>query len=299
MNQPGAAVDGPTRKSVGGLPAWLVAAALTFPVAALLIVLQQGESAWQLRLGDSDNYMRLVQVRDLLAGQGWYDMHLHRVNPPDGLHTHWSRLADLPYAGPMLVLRPLLGVDFAERLVVVTVPPLLLLLTMMQMARLSDRLAGWRAAVCACLLVAVSGSILAQFVPGRTDHHGLQILLLVSGVCSMLGPERIRSGVVAAAACALSLAVGLETAPYLVLIAAWLAGRWLVHGPPARAKATGFFLGLAVLAPALLALTVRAAEWRLARPDAFSGGHAAIIVAGCVAVLAAMAVPGANRLGVR
>jgi hypothetical protein len=281
------------------MPIWLLAAVAVFPIAAVLIFLQQGQSAWQLRLGDSDNYMRLVQVRDLLAGQGWHDLVQHRVNPPDGLDTHWSRLADLPYAVPILLLRPLLGADLAERLVVVAVPPLLLLLTMIVLARLSERLAGWRGAGCACLLLAVSGSVLAQFVPGRIDHHGLQMLLLVTTLCAALGPERVRSGVAAAAACALSLAVGLETAPYLVLVAAWVAGRWLVHGPPARAKAKGFFLGLAVLAPALLLLTVPTAEWPVAHSDAFSGGHVAVIAVGSLALLAAMAIPGASRFGGR
>ena len=161
-----------------------------FPLAAILIFLQQGQSAWQLRLGDSDNYMRLVQVRDLLAGQGWFDLVQHRINPPDGLPTHWSRLADLPYALPILLLRPFLGAELAERVTLFAVPPLLLLLTMISSAALANRLAGWKAALCACLLLAVSTHVLAQFVPGRIDHHGLQILFLVGAVLAAVGPEK-------------------------------------------------------------------------------------------------------------
>ena len=33
---------------------------------------------------DPDSTMRLVQVRDLLAGQGWFDLVQHRLAPPDG-----------------------------------------------------------------------------------------------------------------------------------------------------------------------------------------------------------------------
>ena len=46
----------------------------------------------------TDDAMRLVQVRDLLAGQGWFDLTQYRLNPPDGVAMHWSRLIDLPIA---------------------------------------------------------------------------------------------------------------------------------------------------------------------------------------------------------
>ena len=120
--------------------AWLLAVRRRVPLAAILIFLQQGQSAWQLRLGDSDNYMRLVQVRDLLAGQGWFDLVQHRINPPDGLPHSLARLADLPYV-PILLLRPFLGAE-AERVTLFAVPPLLLLLTMISSAALANRLPG-------------------------------------------------------------------------------------------------------------------------------------------------------------
>ena len=47
---------------------------------------------------DTDDAMRLVQVRDLLAGQGWFDMVQHRLMPPEGASMHWSRLVDAPLA---------------------------------------------------------------------------------------------------------------------------------------------------------------------------------------------------------
>ena len=61
-----------------------------------------------MELGDSDNYMRLAEVRDWLGGQSWWDIRQHRVDPGSGgLYTHWSRLADLPLAVTLLILRPL------------------------------------------------------------------------------------------------------------------------------------------------------------------------------------------------
>jgi hypothetical protein len=41
--------------------------------------------------------MRLVEVRDLIAGQGWFDLTQHRLDPP-GVSIHWSRVIDAPLA---------------------------------------------------------------------------------------------------------------------------------------------------------------------------------------------------------
>src|SRR5690606_35253478 len=40
--------------------------------------------------GDNDSLLRLVQVRDLLAGQGWYDPMQYRMGPDGGFAMHWS-----------------------------------------------------------------------------------------------------------------------------------------------------------------------------------------------------------------
>ena len=45
-------------------------------------------------LGDTDDAMRLVLVRDLLHGRGWYDQWVGRLQPPFGVYMHWSRLLD-------------------------------------------------------------------------------------------------------------------------------------------------------------------------------------------------------------
>jgi hypothetical protein len=61
--------------------AWVAAAWVVFSVCAL----------WLTRGGislDTDSALRLVQVRDLLAGQGWFDTTQHRMNTPDGLSMH-------------------------------------------------------------------------------------------------------------------------------------------------------------------------------------------------------------------
>jgi hypothetical protein len=48
--------------------------------------------------GDNDSMLRLVEVRDLLGGQGWFDLHQYRMGPAGGFVMHWSRLVDTPIA---------------------------------------------------------------------------------------------------------------------------------------------------------------------------------------------------------
>ena len=48
---------------------------------------------------DPDDALRLVEVRDWMAGQSWFDVSQHRINPPFGGEMHWWRLLDVPIAG--------------------------------------------------------------------------------------------------------------------------------------------------------------------------------------------------------
>ncbi|TIX29706.1 MAG: GtrA family protein, partial [Mesorhizobium sp.] len=59
--------------------------------------------------GDNDSLLQLVQVRDLLGGQGWFDMHQYRMGPEGGFVMHWSRLLDAPLALGILVMSALTG----------------------------------------------------------------------------------------------------------------------------------------------------------------------------------------------
>ena len=79
---------------------WIVVVAwLLF--CAWFIFNRQTEIRW-FALGDTDDNMRMMQVRGLLHGQGWFDLRQYRLNPPFGANIHWSRLVDLPIAGLIL-----------------------------------------------------------------------------------------------------------------------------------------------------------------------------------------------------
>ena len=63
-----------------------------------------GQIRWW-SLGDTDDNMRLMQVRAWMAGQDWYDLRQYRMNPAVGFDIHWSRIVDLPIAGLILFFR--------------------------------------------------------------------------------------------------------------------------------------------------------------------------------------------------
>src|SRR5687768_738104 len=81
-------------------------------------------------LADTDDNLRIMQVRALLGGQDWYDLRQHRFNPPLGADIHWSRLVDLPLAALILILRPIVGGGVAERAAVAIAPLLPFLLVL-------------------------------------------------------------------------------------------------------------------------------------------------------------------------
>src|SRR4051812_32234181 len=62
-----------------------------------------------LRLPDTDDMVRLQQIRDWLGGQAFGDLAQHRLGAAPGLEMHWSRLPDLIPGALIALLSPLLG----------------------------------------------------------------------------------------------------------------------------------------------------------------------------------------------
>src|SRR5450759_2218463 len=87
----------------------------------------------------TDDAMRLVQVRDLIGGQGWFDLFQHRLDPP-GASMHWSRVVDVPLAALILVLRPLIGTHGAETVTLFLWPLLLLAAALMLVAAIARQM---------------------------------------------------------------------------------------------------------------------------------------------------------------
>lgn len=242
-------------------------------VALSLATMHAPQDIWDtirhLRVPDTDDAMRLVAVRDLLGGQGWYDNVQYRFLPPEGVASHWSRLVDAPIAGLIRVLTPLAGRPRAEGLTAAFWPLLLFGLFCALMYRGVRETFGDRAAVLALLVASQTFGIVIQFQPGRVDHHNLQILAML-GLAFCLIRGGFRAGLAGGGLAALSLAVGLEGLPFLALGALACAGDWCWRGRPALPCLAGFGLGLGVAAPLLFAAQTAPALWSATRCDALS-----------------------------
>ncbi|HEX8482534.1 MAG TPA: AcrB/AcrD/AcrF family protein [Allosphingosinicella sp.] len=189
-------------------------------------------------LNDTDDNLRMMQVRDLLAGQDWYDLRQHRLNPPFGADIHWSRFVDLPIAGIKLALAPLMGAAPAEKAAVAIAPLLPMLLAMTAVAATARRLIAPRAFGLAVAVLLCGHSVRGQWVPVRIDHHGWQLALLAVAVAGLVDRKRARGGMLAGAATALSLAIGLEMLLYLALLGGILVLMWVRDPEEARRLAT-------------------------------------------------------------
>ena len=271
-----------------------IPAVLCALLAGLLLSWGRVETVWHFgAFFDPDDAMRTVQIRDLLAGQSWFDMTAYRLDPPAGVFSHWSRVVDLPM---VLLIRAFeLGLPpvLAERLARIVFPLLLQGCLLLALARLATLLMGPRAGAPAIVLGLLSGIVFGQFQPGRIDHHALQIVLLVACLGSLvaaLSPTRTREAAAAAAFAAVSLAVSLENLPFVLALVAALVALWIVRGHVATGPMRAFAAGLALALPLCFVATIGPARWTLGAADAFSATQLVAGLAGAVvlAVLPAL-----------
>ncbi|KQT34792.1 hypothetical protein ASG29_01120 [Sphingomonas sp. Leaf412] len=231
--------------------------------------------------------MRLMQVRDWLAGQSWWDVGQHRL---DGgrFAMHWSRLVDLPVAGVVLAFDPLVGRDASTRIAMTVVPLVTLLAIMALAAAITRRVAGAAPARLAVLFVPLSVPIIYQARPMRIDHHGWQIVLALVAVLALLGRPTPRRGALAGLALATLLTVSLEGLPIAAAIAGVAALAWALD--PRRG---GFLAALGATlagAAALLHLATRGPGWATPACDAVAPAWLAALAIAGIGVAAATAV---------
>jgi len=178
-------------------------------------------------------------VRALLAGQNWFDLRQYRLNPPFGANIHWSRLVDLPIAGIILALRPIVGGPDAERTAAAVAPMLPMLLLLFSLALTCRRLIDRRAYPLAIVVLFFATSVIGMFVPNRIDHHGWQLALLALTIAGLTDSKPGRGGAVVGIATAVSLWIGLEMLIYLALAGAATVLFW-VADPAKRRRLSAY-----------------------------------------------------------
>lgn len=269
---------------------WVRLTLLAWIVIAAYFVWQRWNAIWWLSLGDTDDNMRLMQVRALLAGQGWFDLTNYRLNPPRGFDIHWSRLVDLPIAALILLFRPFAGNMGAERLAAGIAPLLPMALVLLGLAATVRRLVAplaWPLAIAFFLATTVT---LGMFMPDRIDHHGWQLAMLALTVAGLCDPVRARGGVLVGGATAVSLTIGLEMLPYAVMAGGIIALAWVWDVGERRRLAT-YALALGGGTTAGFAAFASNANRGL-RCDALTPAWlSAVVLAGALLLVLAMASP--------
>ncbi|GAA4762199.1 hypothetical protein [Novosphingobium ginsenosidimutans] len=272
------------------------------PALALVLVIWAAWALFRLallpltgtQLPDPDDYMRLLEVRDLLHGQAWFDVTQYRMGPPDGASMHWSRLIDLPLAGLILLFDTVLPRSQAELAAMALVPLLWLLPALLALRDMANSLSLPRpAALLTLVLFPLFPLLPGNFAPLRIDHHTAQsVAALVCGALLLRTGSRL-----AAVACGLVGAawavVSLEALPLLAALAGLYGLRWAL----ARDRSLPWYLGALGAAAVLLSLATRPLT-ELTGPhcDILRPGHVAAFFVAALAALVLPWLPGKDSL---
>jgi hypothetical protein len=265
---------------------WLLALALLVWLSWDTLVSRAG---W-----DPDDQLRLVQLRDFLGGQSWFDTTQYRMNAPEGAPMHWSRLIELPLALVVLLATPLLGPARAEMAAGIIVPMFCLGGIAFLLAQVAGKIAGRPAAIAACLLALIAPAMLIQLRPMRIDHHGWQLFCAVLGFASLYWTNARNAGLVRGAALSVWVHISLEGAPMTAAFFLFLGWRWMMD----RAEGPRLFWTLCSFALGSLALffgTQRAGLSATDFCDTMSPAHIWAILCATAILLPALVVNPQSR----
>ena len=253
------------------LLAWAVICAILFATGAQALLTRS--------FFDPDDAMRLVQVRDLIGGQGWFDLTQYRLDPPSGTPMHWSRLVDLPILLVIAGLTPLIGQAAAETAAFLIIPFATFGIALAAIGRLAWSLLGTRPAVFAVAVCGLITPLLFQFLPMRIDHHGWQVVSVAIALFAIGWRKSVWSARLAGTAMAFGLSVSLEILPMAAAFAGVLFLRWAREAEQ-RYWLIGYMQAFAATLVALYLATRGLAT--TAYCDAVSPAHLAFFVVAAV-----------------
>ncbi|MBC7284462.1 hypothetical protein [Hoeflea sp.] len=273
---------------------------LTFAAFVALTVVMHFSSYVDYVGADNDDVMRLVQVRDLLNGQNWFDLTQYRLGLESGTLMHWSRLIDLPIANLIMLFSLFLSPALAEASALF-VWPLVTALPVFYALGLGGSVVGGRSGRVVGLALAFLFVLsINRFQPGAIDHHNVQLALIATiAACLVLPGRPPMAHAIAGAACALAIAIGAETTPHIVIVAAIVAVQWLWLGRDMKSAASAFALAMAASLTAAFFLTVPPGQYGLVACDALSTVFYSLGVVGAGMFFLAVASMSARGFAVR
>lgn len=255
----------PATPPASGFKLWQVWLAL-----ALFLTFQAMPLIWNQTAQEPDDYVRLLQVRDLLNGQAWFDTRQYRMDPPVGMEMHWVRLVDIPIAIALGFFKLLLEPSWAETAAMIVVPLFQLFVAMLVMRGMMRELRMEAdKAVLGLAIIPLFPLLLTNFMPMRIDHHGWQAVGAAVATWMLLRGT-YRSAMIGGATTAAWLYISVEGMPLAAAIGAVYAWRYWWQG---RREIEGFLLGLAAAGPALFLVLRPLTDYASAYCDMLSWPH--------------------------
>ena len=140
--------------------------------------------------GDNDSLLRLVQIRDLIGGQGWFDLHQYRMGPDGGFVMHWSRLVDAPIAAIMLAGAAVTGsMATGETVTLIVWPAALMATAIFLLIRIGKTVGDDWAILPRFIIGAAALHFIGIFAPGNIDHHNVQLVLTLAVLAALSAPS--------------------------------------------------------------------------------------------------------------
>lgn len=263
---------------------------LAFAVLVVLTAVMHFSSYVDYVGADNDDVMRLVEVRDLIGGQSWFDLMQYRLGLEGGTLMHWSRLIDLPIANLIMLFSLFMDPVLAEASALF-VWPLLTTLPVLYALALGGGILGGTAGRWIGLALAFLFVLgINRFQPGSIDHHNVQLGLIATIAACLILPGRSPiAHALAGVAAALAIAIGAETTPHIAIVASVVAVQWLWLGQDMKAAASAFALAMAAALTAAFFATVPPAHYGMVVCDALSTGFYALGVVGAGVFFVAVA----------
>jgi hypothetical protein len=256
-----------------------------FPIFLLLLVqiLLQARVGWPIVDGvliDTDSYMRMVRIRELIETGAWYDRVIERSNAPYGEVLHWTRALDLFVLAGAFVSSVFVEFDDALFLSAIFVGPILHLATLLALLWASEFVIPPSGRVYVGILF-VAQMFLAQiFALGRVDHHGIFILIVVVllglGLKLLTAQANVRTAFMAGIVAGIGMWVGVEGLIGVTMILSLLGIAWVLDRGEYAKHGFVFSATLSSMATLVIASEHQPAMWFVAQYDILSIVHLSI-----------------------
>lgn len=220
---------------------------------------------------DSDDTLRLVQIKDFLAGQSWFHTDQYRMGLAGGTDMHWSRLPDIPIILLTKIFDIFMPEETALKWAYSLWPVLTAGLFIAAMTKAAKFWGGEKNITFTWVLLAIFAFGFYRFQPGSIDHHNIQMVLVASALAFALDPQaRAKSFFICGLSVAGFVAIGVEVYLFAAIFSAYMALTWAFHGEPLRGGAIGYGLGLAAGLGMAFFATITPSEYGRVYCDALS-----------------------------